>query len=114
MIFSCFHEKRSQVDQEASLAELRNGEVPILITTDMATKGINIRDLTLIINYSFPLNIEEYVHRMGKIGRAEKIGEMISLFSKKDVRYASTIIKILENCNQSIPDTLYKRLKIVS
>lgn len=107
-IFRCIHGGRVQADREASLAEVRNGDVRILIATDVASRGIDIHDLTLVINYDFPLNIEEYIHRVGRTGRAGKKGVAISLFSKSDARYASSLIKILESSNQPIPDQLYE------
>lgn len=107
-IFRCIHGGRVQIDREASLADIRNGVVSILIATDVASRGIDIHDISLVINYDFPLNIEEYVHRVGRTGRAGKRGSAITLFSKYDKFNAASLIGILEKSKQPIPPELYK------
>lgn len=100
------HGGRVQIDREQSLADMRNGIVSILIATDVASRGLDIQDISLVINYDFPLNIEEYVHRIGRTGRAGKKGRAITLFSYKDIAYASPLISILEKSKQPIPQKL--------
>ncbi|XP_022172304.1 probable ATP-dependent RNA helicase DDX43 [Myzus persicae] len=104
----CIHGGRVQADREASLADIRNGVVSILIATDVASRGIDIHDISLVINYDFPLNIEEYVHRVGRTGRAGKTGSAITLFSQYDKLNASPLIDVLKKSNQPIPPELYK------
>ncbi|KAL5236536.1 hypothetical protein ACI65C_003946 [Semiaphis heraclei] len=104
----CIHGGRVQIDRETSLADMRNGVVSILIATDVASRGIDIHDISLVINYDFPLNIEEYVHRVGRTGRAGKIGSAITLFSKNDKFNASPLISVLEKSKQPIPPELYE------
>lgn len=108
MIFRCIHGGRVQVDREASLADIRNGVVSILIATDVASRGIDIHDISLVINYDFPLNIEEYIHRVGRTGRAGKLGSAITLFTKYDKFNAAPLIGVLEKSKQPIPSELYK------
>jgi len=81
--------------------------VSILIATDVASRGIDIHDISLVINYDFPLNIEEYIHRVGRTGRAGKTGSAITLFSKCDKFNASSLIGVLEKSKQPIPPELY-------
>lgn len=107
LIFRCIHGGRLQADREASLADIRNGVVSILIATDVASRGIDIHDISLVINYDFPLNTEEYVHRVGRTGRAGKTGSAITLFSKYDKFNASPLIGVLEKSKQPIPPELY-------
>lgn len=94
------------MDREQSLADMRNGIVSILIATDVASRGLDIQAITLVINYDFPLNIEEYVHRVGRTGRAGKKGKAITLFSHRDAQYASPLISILEKSKQPVPQKL--------
>lgn len=77
--------------------------VNILIATDIAARGIDIQDINLIINYDFPLNIEEYVHRIGRSGRAGNTGSAITLFTNKDINKAVPLIDILEKSKQVVP-----------
>lgn len=58
----CIHGDRDQADREQALADIKSGEVNILIATDVASRGIDIGDITHVINYDFPRQIEEYVH----------------------------------------------------
>lgn len=90
------------------MADIRKGVVSILIATDVASRGIDIHDISLVINYDFPLNIEEYIHRVGRTGRAGKTGSAITLFSNRDVANASALIDILKKSNQFVPKDLIK------
>lgn len=58
----CIHGNRDQADREQALADIKDGVVKILIATDVASRGIDIEDLSYVVNYDFPHNIEEYVH----------------------------------------------------
>lgn len=107
-IYRCIHGGRIQIDREQSLADIRNGVVSILIATDVASRGIDIHDISLVINYDFPLDIEEYIHRVGRTGRAGKTGSAITLFSTRDIAHASALIDILKKSNQPVPKDLIK------
>lgn len=106
--YRCIHGGKQQLEREASLADMRNGVVSILIATDVASRGIDIHDISLVINYDFPLDIEEYVHRVGRTGRAGNTGSAITLFSNKDASNASALIGVLEKSNQPVPKELLK------
>lgn len=102
----CIHGGREQVDREESLNDLRRGVVSILIATDVASRGIDIHDISLVINYDFPKHIEEYVHRVGRTGRANKRGAAITLFSYNDKSSAEPLIDLLKNSKQHVPKEL--------
>ena len=67
------HGDRDQSDREQALLDLKSGQVKILLATDVASRGIDISDITYVVNFDFPRNIEEYVHRVGRTGRAGKL-----------------------------------------
>lgn len=100
------HGDRDQSDREAALEEMVDGTVNILVATDVASRGIDIKNLTHVINFDFPRHIEEYVHRVGRTGRAGRTGISLSFVSRKDWAHARELIKILEEANQEIPDEL--------
>ncbi|XP_034243433.1 probable ATP-dependent RNA helicase DDX43 [Thrips palmi] len=100
------HGDREQSDREQALEDIKSGEVRILIATDVASRGIDIGDITHIINYDFPRNIEEYVHRVGRTGRAGKTGTAITFFTRNDWGNAKDLIPILEEAGQHVPDEL--------
>ncbi|XP_004580611.3 probable ATP-dependent RNA helicase DDX43 isoform X1 [Ochotona princeps] len=100
------HGNREQRDREKALDNFKTGKVRILIATDLASRGLDVHDITHVYNYDFPRNIEEYVHRVGRTGRAGKSGVSITLITRNDWRIASELINILERANQNIPEEL--------
>jgi len=111
------HGDREQSDREQALIDLKAGTVKIMIATDVASRGIDIHDITHVINFDFPRDIEEYVHRVGRTGRAGKTGTSITFMERRDRRQAQQLIDILTKAGQEIPDELeemaekYKRWK---
>ncbi|XP_077498085.1 putative ATP-dependent RNA helicase DDX43 [Amblyomma americanum] len=101
------HGSREQCDREQALEDFRDGKVRILIATDVAARGLDIKDVTHIFNYDFPRNVEEYVHRVGRTGRAGRRGESITLVTRDNWRQARELINILEEANQEVPQELY-------
>ncbi|NXP08614.1 DDX43 helicase, partial [Thinocorus orbignyianus] len=100
------HGNREQCDREQALEDFKTGKVRILVATDLASRGLDVQDVTHVFNFDFPRNIEEYVHRVGRTGRAGRTGEAVTLVTKKDWRVASELIDILERAHQVVPDEL--------
>ena len=94
-----------------ALEDLKNGTVKILIATDVASRGLDIKDITHVLNYDFPHNIEEYVHRVGRTGRAGRTGESITFMTRNDWRHAADLIKIMEEAQQEVPQEVYEMAK---
>ncbi|XP_019326666.1 PREDICTED: probable ATP-dependent RNA helicase DDX43 [Aptenodytes forsteri] len=112
------HGNREQCDREQALDDFKKGKVRILVATDLASRGLDVHDITHVFNFDFPRNIEEYVHRVGRTGRAGRTGEAVTLVTKNDWRVASELIDILERANQVVPNELiamaerYKQFQI--
>ncbi|NWZ52095.1 DDX43 helicase, partial [Haliaeetus albicilla] len=112
------HGNREQCDREQALDDFKKGKVRILVATDLASRGLDVHDITHVFNFDFPRNIEEYVHRVGRTGRAGRTGEAVTLVTKSDWRVASELIEILERANQVVPNELiamaerYKQFQI--
>lgn len=102
----CLHGDREQSDREQALKDLKTGDVRILIATDVASRGLDIQDITWVINYDFPRNMEEYVHRVGRTGRAGKTGKAISFLERRDWGQAQPLIDILKEADQEVPKAL--------
>ncbi|KAJ7341658.1 hypothetical protein JRQ81_006087, partial [Phrynocephalus forsythii] len=100
------HGNREQCDREQALEDFKKGRVRILIATDLASRGLDVQDITHVFNFDFPRNIEEYVHRIGRTGRAGRTGESVTLVTRNDWRIASELIDILERGNQVVPEEL--------
>ncbi|NXK58834.1 DDX43 helicase, partial [Sylvietta virens] len=94
------HGNREQCDREQALDDFKKGKVRILVATDLASRGLDVHDITHVFNFDFPRNIEEYVHRVGRTGRAGRTGEAVTLVTSNDWRFASELIDILERANQ--------------
>ena len=78
----------------------------ILLATDVASRGIDVKDLTHVLNYDLPKNMEEYVHRVGRTGRAGKKGIAVSFVSRSDWATAQKLIDILNEASQFVPPEL--------
>eukprot|EP00069_Balaena_mysticetus_P012036 bmy_21541T0 len=100
------HGNREQSDRERALKNFKTGKVRILIATDLASRGLDVHDVTHVYNYDFPRNIEEYVHRVGRTGRAGRTGVSVTLITRNDWKIAGELINILERANQSVPEDL--------
>ncbi|KAF4603565.1 mRNA splicing protein prp28 [Pleurotus pulmonarius] len=78
------HSGKNQEQREASLQALRSGESDVLVATDLAGRGIDVQDVSLVINYQMAGTIEAYVHRIGRTGRAGKLGTAITFLTNDD------------------------------
>lgn len=100
------HGDREQCDREEALEDFKEGLVKILIATDVASRGIDVRDITCVMNYDFPRNIEEYVHRVGRTGRAGRTGTSLTFMAREDWKHAKELIEILKQGEQCVPQSL--------
>ncbi|KAG6850585.1 hypothetical protein H0H93_011253 [Arthromyces matolae] len=81
---STLHSGKNQEGREAALQSLRSGESDVLVATDLAGRGIDVQDVTLVINFQMASTIEAYVHRIGRTGRAGKLGTAITFLTNDD------------------------------
>lgn len=93
---SAIHGDKSQGRRERMLREFRSGETPVLVATDIAARGIDVKDVRLVINYDLPEEPEVYVHRIGRTARAGAAGQAIALCSPEEIRKARNVHKLLE------------------
>ncbi|USP79964.1 hypothetical protein yc1106_07238 [Curvularia clavata] len=102
------HGDLSQEKRSASLAAFKEGHVPLLVATDVAARGLDIPAVKVVINVTFPLTAEDYVHRIGRTGRAGKEGLAITLFTEHDKALSGSLINVLKAANQPVPEELMK------
>lgn len=88
------HGEKTQMERERILANFREGKVRALVATDVAARGIDVKDLSHVINYSLPLEVESYIHRIGRTGRNGKEGIAISLVAPNEARILSKIERV--------------------
>jgi superfamily II DNA/RNA helicase len=97
---SAIHGDKTQQERMAALDAFKAGSVEVLVATDVAARGLDISDLPCVINYDLPYNAEDYVHRIGRTGRAGASGDALSVFSDKDERLLADIEKLIK---QTVP-----------
>ncbi|KAJ1505081.1 RNA-dependent ATPase [Coelomomyces lativittatus] len=98
-----------QHQRTQALQRFRSGEVPVLVATDVAARGLDIPHVTYVVNVTFPLTIEDYVHRIGRTGRAGHVGEAHTLFMDPgDKAHAGALIQVLKQSHQHVPPSLLK------
>jgi superfamily II DNA/RNA helicase len=90
------HGDKTQNERMAALEAFKNGSVDVLVATDVAARGLDIAELPCVINYDLPYNAEDYVHRIGRTGRAGASGDALSLYSDKDSRLLADIEKLIK------------------
>merc|ERR1711862_105075 len=104
----CLHGDKKQEEREWVLKEFKEGKSPILIATDVASRGLDVKDIKYVINYDFPSSIEDYIHRVGRTGRAGATGSSYTFFTKDKFRHAKELIGVLREANQPVPSELEK------
>merc|ERR1712110_1077020 len=102
----CLHGDKKQEERDWVLKEFKEGKSPILVATDVASRGLDVKDIRYVINYDFPSQIEDYVHRVGRTGRAGATGSSYTFFTKDKFRHAKELIDVLREANQPVPTEL--------
>ncbi len=88
----------SQLRRRKALDSFRSGKFQILVATDIASRGIDVSNVSHVINYDIPATPEAYIHRIGRTGRAEHTGEAFTLVTKEDTRMVKAINKAIGSC----------------
>ena len=102
------HGDMSQRDRIASLEAFKSGRVSLLVATDVAARGLDIPNVKLVINVTFPLTAEDYVHRIGRTGRAGADGKAITFFTEQDKGLAGALVNVLKAAKQDVPEELLR------
>ncbi len=107
---AALHGNRSQSQRERALSDLKRGRVEVLVATDIASRGIDVDDISHIVNYDVPHTPEDYVHRIGRTGRMEAIGDAFTLMSPEEQKDVTVIERFLGRAipRVMLPDFDYK------
>ena len=95
-----------QDDRGSTLIDFKNGNMPLLIATSIAARGLDVKDLILVVNYDCPNHYEDYVHRCGRTGRAGKTGYAYTFLTPEQDRYAGALIEALRTAGAPVPQEL--------
>ena len=100
------HGDRTQTEREQALKSFRAGREKVLVATDVCARGIDIPDVAMVINYDMPNSIDDYVHRIGRTGRAGNNGNATSFVTPKDAKICKDLEKVLVDARQEVPTFL--------
>jgi ATP-dependent RNA helicase RhlE len=108
---AALHGDRTQSQRERALRDLKRGRVQVLVATDIASRGIDVEDLTHVINFDVPMAPEDYVHRIGRTGRADATGDAFTLMSPEEERDMKAIERFIGKSilRVTVPDFDYKQ-----
>uniref|UniRef100_A0A674BIS1 RNA helicase n=1 Tax=Salmo trutta TaxID=8032 RepID=A0A674BIS1_SALTR len=98
----CIHGDKTQPERDWVLTEFRSGKAPILIATDVASRGLDVEDVKFVINYDYPNSSEDYIHRIGRTARSTNKGTAYTFFTPGNLRQARELIRVLEEARQAI------------
>ena len=97
------HSDLEQKERDEVMLDFRNNKVDVLVATDIVSRGIDVDDIPLVINYDVPRDAEDYVHRIGRTARAENEGEAITLVSPEDKNFFNKIERFLQKSIDRLP-----------
>eukprot|EP00934_Nitzschia_sp_Nitz4_P007316 Nitzschia sp. Nitz4//scaffold61_size107673//13024//14763//NITZ4_004223-RA/size107673-processed-gene-0.51-mRNA-1//1//CDS//3329555674//7306//frame0 len=102
------HGNKNQQARTQALSDFKAGTNPIMVATDVAARGLDIPNVEVVLNYTFPLTIEDYVHRIGRTGRAGKSGISHTFFQSTDKSHAGELQQVMKQAGQEPPEDLMK------
>ncbi|XVE78767.1 hypothetical protein DITRI_Ditri14bG0004300 [Diplodiscus trichospermus] len=97
------HGDRTQQERELALRSFKSGATPILVATDVAARGLDIPHVSHVVNFDLPNDIDDYVHRIGRTGRAGKTGLATAFFNDNNASLARSLVDLMQEANQEVP-----------
>ena len=98
-----------QTDRESVISDFKAGVCSVLVATSVTARGLDVRDLTMVVKHDTPNHLEEYVHRCGYTGRAGAAGTAVTFLAPSDNQYAPDFIKALRDSKAPVPVDLEVR-----
>ncbi|KAJ0121386.1 hypothetical protein J7T55_008550 [Diaporthe amygdali] len=105
------HGGKDQVDRDSTISDFKSGVCPVLVATSVAARGLDVKQLKLVVNYDAPNHLEDYVHRAGRTGRAGNTGTAVTFITEEQENCAPGIAKALEQSGQPVPERLEQMRK---
>ena len=108
--YPCFtiHGGKDQFDRDSVISDFKAGIFPVLIATSVAARGLDVKQLKMVVNFDCPNHLEDYVHRAGRTGRAGNTGTAVTFITEEQGGYAIDIAKALKQSNQEVPEPVQK------
>ena len=108
------HSKQKQKQRLASLSRFKSGVVPVLVATDVASRGLDIPTVDLVVNFDLPKVAREYIHRIGRTGRAGRRGQAISFVTQYSVEVFQKIEELIQKKLSQFETNEKKVLKLIT
>ena len=105
------HGGKDQIDRDSTIDDFKAGVIPIMIATSVAARGLDVKQLKLVVNFDAPNHLEDYVHRAGRTGRAGNTGTAVTFITEDQEQYSVGIAKALEQSGQPVPERLNEMRK---
>jgi len=96
------HGDKAQNARDYIISQFKKGYKNILVATDVASRGLDIKDIKFVINYDFPMTIEDYIHRIGRTGRAGTKGDSFTFLTHDDAGFAKDLVELLKKSKQPV------------
>ncbi|KAG0515006.1 hypothetical protein BDA96_10G241500 [Sorghum bicolor] len=103
---TAIHGDRTQQERESALKSFKSGTTPIMVATDVASRGLDVPNVAHVINYDLPKSIEDYVHRIGRTGRAGKAGIATAFFTESNHPLAKGLLELMTEAKRDVPEWL--------
>lgn len=108
------HGDKSQMQRDEVIRGFRNNNIKVVVATDVAARGLDVDGINYVINYDYPQDAENYVHRIGRTGRKDNKGTSYTLFTEENIASANDLISLLKKANQTVDSQLYELAKSAS
>ncbi|CAB3369897.1 Hypothetical predicted protein [Cloeon dipterum] len=105
------HGDKSQAQRDSVLNEFRTGYSPILVATDVAARGLDVTDVSFVINYDYPNSSEDYIHRIGRTARGNRTGTSYCFFTEADASKAKDLVSVLTEAKQEVDPELSRMVQ---
>lgn len=103
---TAIHGDKTQNVRDRVISDFKTGYFNILLATDVAARGLDVSDVELVVNFDFPKDCEDYVHRIGRTGRGGKSGQSVTFFSDDDSGNAKKLVEMLKDAGQEVNEEL--------
>ncbi|BDA41823.1 DEAD-box ATP-dependent RNA helicase 14 [Coccomyxa sp. Obi] len=103
---AAIHGDKKQQERDWVISSFKQGSTPVMVATDVAARGLDVPNVGAVINYDFPNGVEDYIHRIGRTGRAGASGEAYTFFTAQDSKYSRELSRVLREANQIVPPEL--------
>ncbi|KAF2233576.1 P-loop containing nucleoside triphosphate hydrolase protein [Viridothelium virens] len=102
------HGGKDQIDRDSAIGDFKSGAIPVMVATSVAARGLDVKQLKLVINYDVPNHMEDYVHRCGRTGRAGNKGTAVTFITQEQERFSVDIVKAMKQSGADVPDDVQK------